>query len=313
MSSLLHPTFIATWRQMQPRARREALEGYLGISPWVIGFFFLTVGPMLVSVYFSLTQWDIVSVPKWVGLANYRKLFTDDPLFYKALQVTFTYVVMAVPLKLIAGLGLSLLLNMKVRGMNVYRTLFYLPAVLSGVAVALMWIWIMHPEMGIINNFLANFGIEGPKWFWDPQTALLSVVVMNLWYVGGSAVIYLAGLQNIPPHLYEAAEMDGANHWWRFWSITLPLLTPTLFLQLVTGLIEAFQVFTSVYIITRGGPLHATYFYMLYLYEQAFQEFNMGYASAMAWVLTLIIVTCSVIVFRTSKSWVYYEDTEEAK
>lgn len=302
---------LNTWRRMRPRERREALEGYLGISPWVIGFLLFTLGPILASLYFSLTQWNIVETPKWVGLANYVKLITDDPLFTKALQVTFSYVAMAVPLRLVVGLGLSLLLNLKIRGMDFYRTVFYLPAVLSGVAVALMWIWIMHPDMGVVNNLLSLVGIRGPKWFWDPSTALISVVIMQLWYVGGSAVIYLAGLQNIPPHLYEAAEMDGANRWARFWSITLPLLTPTLFLQLVTNLIDAFQVFTSVYIITQGGPLRATWMYMLYLYEQAFQEFNMGYASAMAWILTIIIVVLSIIVFRTSDRWVYYEDTGE--
>ncbi len=302
---------LNTWRQMRPRARREALEGYLGISPWLIGFLLFTLGPILASLYFSMTQWNIVETPKWIGFANYIKLLTDDPLFTKALQVTLTYVALAVPLRLVVGLGLSLLLNLKVRGMDVYRTIFYLPAVLSGVAVALMWIWIMHPDMGVVNNLLSLVGIQGPRWFWDPSTALISVVIMQLWYVGGSAVIYLAGLQNIPPHLYEAAEMDGANRWARFWSITLPLLTPTLFLQLVTNLIDAFQVFTSVYIITGGGPLRATWMYMLYLYEQAFQEFNMGYASAMAWILTIIIVVLSIIVFRTSDRWVYYEDTGE--
>jgi len=302
---------LNTWRQMRPRARREALEGYLGISPWVIGFLLFTLGPILASLYFSLTQWNIVETPKWIGFTNYVKLLTDDPLFTKALQVTLTYVALAVPLRLVVGLGLSLLLNLKVRGMDFFRTVFYLPAVLSGVAVALMWIWILHPEMGVVNNLLSLVGIQGPKWFWDPSTALISVVIMQLWYVGGSAVIYLAGLQNIPPHLYEAAEMDGANRWARFRAITLPLLTPTLFLQLVTNLIDAFQVFTSVYIITGGGPLRATWMYMLYLYEQAFQEFNMGYASALAWILTVIIVALSVIVFRTSNRWVYYEDTGE--
>ena len=303
---------LGTWRHMRPRERREALEGYLGILPWVLGFLAFTIGPMLASIYFSLTQWDIVRPPKWIGLANYIKLFTDDPLFSIALRVTVTYVVLSVPLKLLAGLGLSLLLNLKVRAMNIFRTIFYIPAVLSGVAVALMWIWIMHPEMGVINLLLSRVGIQGPKWFWAPETALISVVIMNLWYVGGDAVIYLAGLQNIPPHLYEAAEIDGANRWHRFRSVTLPLLTPTLFLQLVTGLISAFQMFTSVYIITRGGPLKATFFYMLYLYQTAFEDFNMGYASALAWVLTIIIVLCSIVVFRTSTRWVYYEDSGEA-
>ena len=300
-----------TWRTMSPGARREARDGYLGILPWVIGFLAFTAGPLLASLVLSFTQWDIVRPPRWVGLANYIRMFTDDQLFRTSLRVTFYYVLLSVPLQLIVGLALALLLNSNVRGMNAFRTIFYLPAVLSGVAVALMWIWILHPDLGVANGLLGLFGIQGPGWFWDKNWALPSVVLMRLWAVGGGAVIYLAGLQNIPPQLYEASQIDGANPRQQFWRITLPLLTPTLFFQLITILIDAFRVFTEAYVITKGGPLNATYFYMLYLYDEAFQNFNMGYASALGWVLTIITAIAALILFRSSNRWVYYEDSEE--
>ncbi len=225
--------------------------------------------------------------------------------------MTLSYVALSVPLQLILGLALALLLNAGVRGMNIFRTVFYLPSVLSGVAISLMWIWILHPDLGVLNGLLDLVGIKGPSWFWDPSWALPSVVLMRLWGIGGGAVIYLAGLQNIPPHLYEAAAIDGAGRWRQFWSITLPLLTPTLFFQLITIMIDAFRIFTEAYVITKGGPLNATYFYMLYLYEEAFQNFNMGYASALGWVLTIITAAAAFVLFRTSNRWVYYEDSEE--
>jgi multiple sugar transport system permease protein len=292
---------------MRPLARREALEGYLSISPWVIGFLLFTLGPLLASVYFSFTQWSVTRPPVWIGLGNYVRMFIRDPLFWQALKVTSLYVALSLPLKLVCGLALSLLLNLKVRGMNLYRTAFYIPAVISGVAVSLMWMWLLQPDTGVINTLLAMIGIEGPGWFWDPKWALPSVALMSVWSVGGSAVIYLAGLQNIPPHLYEAAEIDGAGLWQRFWRITLPLLTPTLFFQLIVEMIESFKVFTQAFVITRGGPLKATYFYLYYFYEEAFQNFNMGYASALALVLMLIIMAATVFLNYTSGRWVYYE------
>ncbi len=305
---------INIWRRMSPRMRREALEGYLGLLPWLIGFLLLTLGPILATVYFSFTQWKITEPPNFIGLTNYMLMFTADPQFWNALKVTFLYVLYSLPLKLVAGLGLSLLLNLKLAGMNFYRTVFYIPAVISGVAVSLMWMWLMQPDYGVINTLLGMVGVQGPGWFWDPAWALPSVAIMSIWNVGGSAVIYLAGLQNIPPHLYEAAEIDGANRWYRFWRITIPLLTPTLFFQLVMEMIDSFRVFTQAFVITKGGPLGATYFYMLYLYEQAFQEFNMGYASALAIIITLIILVFTLIVNSTQKRWVYYEaEVEEPK
>jgi len=237
-------------------------------------------------------------------------MFTRDPLFWQSLKVTSLFVLMSLPLKLVCGLGLSLLLNLKVRGMNVYRTIFYIPAVISGVAVSLMWLWLLHPDTGIINTLLDLIGIQGPGWFWDPRWALPSVALMSVWSVGGSAVIYLAGLQNIPPHLYEAAEIDGAGVWQRFWRITIPLLTPTLFFQLVVEMIGAFKTFTQAFVITKGGPLKATYFYLFYFYEEAFQNFNMGYASALALILMLVILVITIFLNYTSDRWVYYEGEE---
>jgi len=297
---------------LTPRARQEAIEGYLGILPWLLGLILFTAGPMLASAVISLTNWDIVRPPVWIGLGNYVELFTADPLFWTSLRVTLTYVVFAVPLQIIFGVALALLLNMRLRGMHLFRTLFYIPAVLSGVAIALMFMWVLQPDYGAVNSALALVGIEGPGWFWDPAWALPSIVLMSLWRAGATGgVIYLAGLQNISPHLYEAARVDGASAWHRFWRITLPLLTPTIFFQLVVGLIDAFRVFAEVYVITQGGPLQATFFYMLYLFQVGFQDFHMGYASALAWVLILITALVGVITFKTSDRWVYYEAADE--
>ncbi len=243
-------------------ARREATEGLLGISPWLIGFLLFTAGPFVVSIVLSMTDWRIMIAPKFVGLQNYIQILTNDPNFWQSIRVTFTYVALALPLGLFAGLGLSLLLNQKVPGARAFGTLFYLPAVLSGVSVALMWMWLLNPDYGVVNTMLGLIGIQGPNWFWDPDWALPSVVLMSLWRVGGSAIIYLAGLQNISPHLYEAAEIDGAGRLAKLRHITIPMLTPTIFFQLVMELIDAFQVFTVIYVITDGGPMRSTLFYM---------------------------------------------------
>jgi multiple sugar transport system permease protein len=297
----------AAAKQGLSMARREAIEGYISISPWLLGFLIFTVGPLLASLYFSFTEWTITRPATWIGPANYVRMFTRDALFWQALKVTVLYVLLSVPLKLVFGLALSLLLNMSLRGMSFFRTVFYIPAVISGVAVSLMWMWLLQPDTGVVNTLLDMVGIQGPGWFWDPRWALPSVALMSIWGVGGSAIIYLAGLQNIPPHLYEAAMLDGANAWKRFWRITLPLLTPTIFFLLVIELIDAFKVFTQAFVITKGGPLKATYFYLYYYYEEAFQNFNMGYASALALVLMLVIFSATLLVNYTSKRWVYYE------
>ena len=298
---------LLNWRGGNPQKRREAIDGYISLSPWLIGFVALTIIPMLASGYASLTQWTGITPPVWIGLDNYTRMFTRDPLFWQALKVTFGFVAISLPLKLVLGLALALLLNLKVPGMNFFRTVFYIPAVISGVAVSLMWMWLLQPDTGVVNTMLYFMGIKGPNWFWDPNWALPSVALMSIWKVGGSAVIYLAGLQNIPNHLYEAAAIDGAGPWSRFWKVTLPLLTPTLFFQLVIEMIDSFKVFTEAYVITNGGPLKATYFYLLYFYEEAFRNNNLGYASALAIILTLIILGATLLVNYTSKRWVYYE------
>jgi multiple sugar transport system permease protein len=298
---------FATWRRLKPLERREALDGYLALTPWAIGFVIFTVVPIALSIYLSFTEWTIVEPPEWKGLENFRRMFLRDPLFWQALRVTGLFVLISLPLKLVLGLALALLLNIKVRGMNFFRTVFFLPAVISGVAVSLMWMWLLQPDTGVANTLLSYIGVQGPNWFWDKNWALPSVAMMSVWKVGGSAIIYLAGLQNIPPQLYEAAGIDGANRWHRFWRITLPLLTPTIFFQVIIELIDSFKVFTEAFVITQGGPLKATYFFLWYFYEEAFRNFNMGYASGLALVLTVIILLTTVFVNFTSKRWVYYE------
>jgi len=293
---------------MTPRQRRDARIGYLALSPWMIGFLIFYAFPILATFYFSLTQWTLVDPPVWIGLDNYTRMFTRDPLFVSSLKATTLFVALSLPLKLVLGLMLALLLNLKIPGMNVFRTVFFIPAVISGVAVSLMWIWFLQPDTGVVNTLLSYVGVQGPYWFWDLNWALPSVAIMSIWKVGGAAIIYLAGLQNIPAHLYEAAEIDGASKWRRFWRITLPLLTPTLFFQLIIELIDAFKIFTEAFVITKGGPLKATYFFLYYFYEEAFRNFNMGYASALALFLLVVIMGCTVFVYRTSGRWVYYEN-----
>ncbi|MCC7354197.1 MAG: sugar ABC transporter permease [Anaerolineae bacterium] len=292
----------------------ENIEGWFWISPWVIGLIFFTVGPIIASLILSFTSWDIVRPARWVGLENYREIFTADADFRQALKVTITWAAVMLPTSMVLSVALSLLLNLKVKGMNVYRTLFYLPSVLPAVATTLLWVWVFNPDFGIINWVLQQVGIaEGPRWFESRVWALRGLMIMSLWGIGGGAIIYLAGLQNIPPHLYEAAEIDGANIWHRFRHITLPMLSPTLFFTLVMGLIGSFQVFTTAFVATAGGPMKSTLFYMLYLYTMAFQSFRMGYGSALAWILAVLILACTLVVFRTQALWVYYESEQAAE
>ena len=299
---------LSIWRNMTTRERREARDGYLALTPWMIGFAVFYLFPILATFYFSFTQWILVEPPEWIGLENYIRMFTRDPLFWSALKATTLFVAISLPLKLVLGLMLALLLNLKIPGMNLFRTIFFIPAVISGVAVALMWIWFLQPDTGVVNTLLEYVGVKGPQWFWDIHWALPSVALMSVWKVGGAAIIYLAGLQNIPPHLYEAGKIDGANSWRRFWRITIPLLTPTLFFQLIIEMIDAFKIFTEAFVITKGGPLHTTYFFLYYFYEEAFRNFNMGYASALALFLLLVIMSTTIFVNYTSKKWVFYEN-----
>jgi multiple sugar transport system permease protein len=289
-------------------ARRESLWAYAFIAPWTIGFIIFTFGPMLASLYFSFTEYDIVSPPKWIGLTNYINLF-HDPLFWHSMSITFKYAVIALPLGLIISYLIAVLLNQKIRGINIWRTLYFLPSVIAGVAVALLWGRIFDPKYGILNPFLAHIGIKGPGWLSDPQWAIPALVIMSLWGVGGNVIIYLAGLQGVPTDLYDAAKVDGATAWQRFRHVTLPMTTPVIFYNLILGLIGTFQYFTEVYVLTNGtgNPARSTLFYNLYLYQNAFKYFHMGYASTMAWVLFVIVLVLTLLIFRSSDTWVFYE------
>ena len=286
---------------------KKHLVGYAFLSPWVIGFLVFTLGPFIACIALSFTRYDIVSSPVWVGTANYRRLFTDDPLFWKSLLITVKYAAFAVPLGIAAGVGLALLLNLELRGMSVYRTVFYLPSIVPVVATAVVFVWILNPQIGLVNGLLRNFGVKGPAWLQDTRWAFWSLVFMSLWGVGGSMIIYLAGLKDIPEHLYEAARIDGASAWQRTRHVTLPMLTPVIFFNLVMGVIHAFQYFTQAYIMTEGGPEDSTMFYSLYLFNRAWRYLDMGYASAMAWILFLIITLCTGLIFRTHRKWVHYD------
>ncbi len=285
---------------------RKNWTGYLFISPWLTGFFLFTAIPFLVSVYLSFTRYDVVSAPVWVGLANYRKLLFGDPLFWTALRITFEYALIAVPAGILTGVGLAILLNLDLRGISVYRTIFYLPSIIPIVATSVVFVWILNPQIGLVNAVLRLFHIVGPAWLMDTKWAFWSLVLMSLWSVGGSMIIYLAGLKDIPAALYEAAIIDGAGPWQRTRHITLPMLTPVIFFNLIMGVIGAFQYFTQPYIMTNGGPEDSTQFYALYLFNRAWRYLDMGYASAMAWILFLVVMFFTVLIFRTHARWVHY-------
>ena len=292
--------------------RSEERAAYLFLIPWVIGLVCFLIIPLVWSIWVSLTNERLLIPGKYIGLDNYVQMFTRDPLFYQAIYVTVKWVLLTTPLYLVAGLTLSLLLNQRLRGMNTFRTVLYIPAVLSGVAVAILWLNLFNPDLGAINYFLYKLGVENaPYWLQSPTWAMPAMMIIGLWGIGGSAVIYLAGLQNIPPHLYEAASLDGAGVWTKFRFITLPMLSPTIFFLLITGVIGAFQQFGIPFVLSGGsslgGPANSLLFYMLYLYNNGFVRGLMGYAAALAWVLTLIGVAAIYILFRLERHFVFYE------
>jgi len=287
--------------------KKEELHAYVLIAPWLLGFTVFTAGPMLMSIYLSFTDWRLIGDPRWVGLENFRVLFFEDPRFWKALYNTAYYTLFSVPLGLIVALLLALLLNQRLRGIRFFRTAYYVPVVTSGVATSLLWLWIFNPKLGLLNYFLGLMGIEGPSWLVSDIWAKPAFILMSLWGVGGSMVIFLAALQSIPQQLFEAAMIDGANRWQIFWHITIPIISPTTFFVLVMGIIGSFQIFTSAFVMTKGGPADSTLFYVLYLYENAFQYFRMGYASALAWVLFIVILGFTILQFRIAGKWVHYE------
>ena len=293
-------------RPFLTRSRREAITFYLTISPWLIGFLAFTLVPMVVALCLGFTRWDLLTAPRWIGPDNFARL-GRDPLFWQSLKVTTIYTVAYVPAELIGGLALALLVNQRVRGVGIFRTVFYLPSVLAGVAYVVLWMWIFNPQGGLLNTLLGYVGIEGPRWLIDPRWALPALLLMTFWGWGRAMVIYLAGLQGIPPELYEAAALDGAGAAGRFRYVTLPMLSPTILFALILSVISTFQTFTSAFVATNGGPLNATLFYVLYIYRQGFQFLRMGYAAALSWVLFVIVLVLTLLVFRTGRFWVYYE------
>lgn len=290
--------------------RQRNQTGYLYIMPWIIGFFVFTVIPLGFAFYIGLTEWDTFNTPKFVGLDNYVSLFRDDD-FLKALWVTIRFGVISVPIGIATSLLIACLVNTKIRGVNFFRTALYLPAVVSGVSISLLWKWILDQDFGLINMILAKFGVEPLGWLTNPDLVLPSYLMIVIWGAGGGMLTYLAGLQDIPSHLYEAADIDGANMFHKFKNVTLPILTPVIFYNLVMGIVGAMRKFSDAYII--GGADNEGRFFMVYLYENAFKYFKMGYATAMGWILFIIILALTLLVFRSSSAWVYYESEVKKK
>lgn len=290
--------------------QQENLYGYLFLVPWFIGMIAITIGPVVASLVLAFTDYSVLSAPNWVGFANFINMFTGDPRYLGSIRTTLTYVAISVPLVLIWGLALALLLNQGLKFLPLYRAIFYIPSLFgTSVAVAILWSYVFRRD-GLVNLFLHTLDprIQGPSYIGDPSYALYTLVVLNLWAFGSGMIIFLAGLRQIPTELYEAAEIDGANAWGRFWRITLPLLTPVLFFNAVLGLIGGFQAFTSAFVVSNGtgGPADATLLYQVYLYQRGFVNLNMGYACAMAWVLLTVMAVCTGFLFWTSRFWVFY-------
>lgn len=286
--------------------RMERRWGLLMAVPAILGFAIFTAGPMVASLVFSLTDWQVGGTPSFVGLGNYTELVQDE-LFWTSLSATTYYTLGAVPAVLIVSFVVAMLLNEKVRGLAFWRTVFYLPTLVPAIANVVLWIWIFNPDFGLLNSLLRQTGLPAGQWVYDESTAIPSLIVMSTWGFGNTMVIFLAGLQGVPKHLYEAVSIDGGGAWRRFWHVTLPMMTPTIFYNLVVGVVGTFQVFNQAYVMTEGGPNNATLFYVYYLFRKAFRESEMGYASALAWVLFMIIVVITFLMFRNARRWVYYE------
>lgn len=289
------------------REKKNIISGVLFALPVILGFIIFVMGPMITSGYFSLTNYTITGTPEWIGFDNYKNLFNNkDPFFYKSLLVTAIYVFLSVPIQIIASLLVAMVLNRDVKGQGIFRTIFYLPTIVPVAASSMIWIWLMDPNLGLLNSLLKAIGLPTSKWIFDEKTVIPSLILMSLWTIGSTVIIFLAGLQGVPKQLYEAVEIDGGNSIHKFFNITIPMITPTLFFNLVMGFINGFQVFTQAYVMTSGGPNNASLFYAFYLYKEAFTNFRMGNACALAWILFIIISLFTLIIFRTSK-WVYYE------
>lgn len=300
---------VPTKRKRSVARRRENLYGYLFLAPWLIGFLGLFLGPGLASLYLSLTKYDVISSPEFIGAKNYIDMFTKDDLFWPSLVRTFYFAGLGVPLGVLGSLYLAILLNSKLKGVTIYRTLFFMPSLVPLVAAVILWKWLLNTDFGLVNQWLRMLGIAHPPgWFADSQWAIPSLIIMRLWSsIGGTQmIIFLAGLQGVPQELYDAAAIDGANSWQRTRHVTIPLLTPTIFFNTVLGIIGALQTFAAAFIATEGGPGFATWFFSLHIWKQAFDYFNMGYGAALAWFFALIIVGLTMLQMRLSRNWVFY-------
>jgi multiple sugar transport system permease protein len=293
------------WKTMRGQ---EAITFYLFILPWVFGFILFTAGPIIASLALSFMQYDMILAPQFIGLENYERLIAD-PLFFKSLGNTLYIVILAVPLGMAAAFGMALLLNQKVFGQAAYRTAYYIPSIVPAVATAALWLYVLQPQWGLLNGLIELFGVRGPGWMASEIWSKPAIIMVMVWGSGGTMIIYLAGLQDIPKEYYEAAEIDGANWLYKFTHVTLPLMTPTIFFTFVMGIIGTFQIFAVVFVLTdgMGGPVNSTLVYLIYIYRNAFAFFRMGYASSMAWVLFVIILALTLINFRFARYWVHYE------
>jgi len=298
---------MARRRRLGAETRRGLTIGLLFISPWILGFLAFQVYPFVMSFYYSLTFYPVLDVPKWIGVRNYVRLM-DDPRFLTSLYNSAYYALFAVPLSAISGILLAMLLNMRVKALSFFRTIYYLPSITPVVASAIVWLWMFNPRTGVVNFILSLVGIQGPGWLGSPVWAKPALILMSVWSVGGAVVIYLAALQDVPRELLEASELDGANRARQIWHVTLPMISPVILFNLITGLIGAFQYFTEVHVMTQGSgsPADATLMMSIYLWQTAFQYFRMGYASAQAWILFLIIVFFTIVLFKISGRVVYY-------
>ncbi len=305
-----HLGSLAKYRTL--KGRREALWGILFALPWLLGLLIFVLGPILMSLYLSFSKYDVINRPEWIGLTNYVRAFTEDELFWPSLGRTFRYALVVVPVGTVGSLALAMLLNRGLRSTNLFRTLYFLPHLTPVVAMALLWKWLLHPSVGPVNFFLGRIGIDGPGWLSNPKWALTSVILISLWaYLGGNTMlIFLAGLQGVPQELYDAAAVDGANAWYKFRNVTLPMISPTLFFNMIIGVIGALKVFALAFVATQGGPAWATWFYALHLYRWSFEYFDMGYGAALAWIFAAILIFLTFLQFRFAKRWVYYEGKE---
>lgn len=289
------------------RIKRETIYFYTFISPWIIGFLAFTAIPLILSLYYSFTIYNAANTPNFVGLDNFKEIFQDE-LFYKSIKATTIFTITSVPIGLFLSLGFAMLLNRKIVGKTIFRTLLYFPSMVSGIALSLLWIWIFNPQIGFLNYLLSSLGLKGQMWLQNENLAIPSLVMMSFWGLGTSMIIFLASLQGVPESLYEAAKIDGCDGLRRFSKITLPMISPVMLFQLVTGLIGGFQAFTQAFVMTKGGPNYRSYFYVFYLYQKGFADFELGYASALAWIFMVGIVILTFVILKFSNRYVYSEE-----